>query len=233
MLLLIIALLTITFVLDTNVFGYSIKLDDANGYFKFTELKEGVGGLIEGTDRIACTSSGFFDKNGNYISKEDWTAIAGFYNGIARVRDKNGHAIFIDTEGNVVLETNYDYEYTGNYREGLISVLLEKHNKKGFGGKCGYIDINGNVIIKVPEMFDSAKDFVKGYAAVGKIYDGDLPVESGVIYLRGISFDGYINKKGEFVGKPDDVYIYDHYLYYDKSVQNTQEHGMGEWYKRS
>lgn len=232
-------------ILTISQFSLSVfALDDGSNYFKFIEI-ENLGDVIvvEGTDKIFCYESfydqtaGFFDEDGNKISHPSWRRIAGFFNGIARVSDENGKAIFIDTKGDVILSTKYNYDYTGNYSEGLISVLLVDHNSEGFGGKRGYINIQGDVVLKVASRFDKAGDFINGYAPVSKIYDGvlpDFPKESGLgMYIRGSRVEGYINKQGEFVGEPNDVSVYDYYHnfnFHDLSIQNTDPNGAGSWY---
>lgn len=77
------------------------------------------------------------------------------------------------------------YDDLGNYCEGLIMAELN--------GKCGYIDINNNVVL--PFIYENGGDFSEGLAMVLK-KTGYVDSEFGVLPVeRG----GYINKRGEVV----------------------------------
>lgn len=230
-----------------SVAAWADVLDDANGYFKFTEVdntlikKIGTPRLVEGKDKILCFEyngyiAGFWDENYQEVAKTNWKRIAGFYNGIAKVEDENGNAIFIDTKGNVVLITNYSYDQCGNYSEGLIAVVLEPFNEELYWGKCGYIDITGQVKLRLPERFYCCGDFIKGYATVSNIYTGPMLYGEAAdykIYVRRPHLEGFINKEGTYLGIPTDINIkeYDQNIRIeDKSIGNTDENGVGYWY---
>ncbi|WFA08540.1 WG repeat-containing protein [Tissierella sp. Yu-01] len=249
----LLVILSLVFTHFSGVFA-EVQLDDGNGYFKFTEvdkkqvMKYGGPKLIEGKDRILCFEyfgyeenphrevrfAGFWDENYQQIYKPNWKRIAGFYNGIAKVEDESGKAIFIDTKGNVVLETNYDYVQCGNYQDGLISVVLEPYNEELYWGKCGYIDITGEVVLRVPERFNICGDFINGYAVVGAVvYTRDFPEldPNGevIIYTRGAIFRGFIDKEGNFVGEPSHLDIRDYaedMSSDDRSIGYNMENGF-------
>ena len=73
-----------------SVAAWADVLDDANGYFKFTEVdntlikKIGTPRLVEGKDKILCFEyngyiAGFWDENYQEFAKTNWKRIAGFY----------------------------------------------------------------------------------------------------------------------------------------------------------
>lgn len=232
------------------VFSVAVRadvLDDANGYFKFTEVdntllkKLGTPRLVEGKDKILCFDyngyiAGFWDENYHEVAKPNWKRIAGFYNGIARVEDEKGNAIFIDTKGNIVLETDYRYYQCGNYSEGLIAVILEPFNEERFWGKCGYIDITGQVKLRLPERFYCCGDFLNGYAAVSTIYTGPMlygEAANGAIYVRRPHLEGFIDKEGTYLGIPVGINLKEYaqnIRIVDNSIGNTDENGDGYWY---
>lgn len=226
---------------------WSDVLDNANGYFKFTEVdstlykKYGTPRLVEGKDKILCFEyygniAGFWDENYNEVTNTNWKLIAGFYNGIARVEDKNGNAVFIDTKGNEVLRTNYKYTQCGNHCEGLIAVVLEPYNEELYWGKCGYIDINGRVKLRLPERFYGCGDFINGYATVATIYAGPIPrgeTAGSAIYNRAFHLEGFINKEGTYLGIPVGINLKEYAREIeikDNSIGNTDENGTGDWY---
>lgn len=222
-------------------------LEDANGYFKFTEVdstlfkKFGTPRLVEGKDKILCFEyngyiAGFWDENYREVAKINWKRIGGFYNGIAKVEDENGKAIFIDAKGNIVLKTDYSFDQCGNYCEELIAVVLEPYNEELYWGKCGYIDINGQVKLRLPERFHGCSDFKNGYAVVATVYTGPIPrgdAANGAIYNRFFHFTGFVDKKGTYLGNPTFInkmeYAKDIY-FEDNSIGNTDENGAGYWY---
>jgi len=64
---------------------------------------------------------------------------------------------FIDTEGNIVIDPQYEWIVAGQFSEGLCAVAKEE--------KIGFIDKTGNLAI--PYQFDYAYPFTFGLAAVG------------------------------------------------------------------
>ena len=86
---------------------------------------------------------------------------------------KDGKWGFVDTKGNVVIESKFDYAY--DFEDGCALVKLD--------GKFGYIDTKGNFVIE--PKFDDAYNFSDGLAQVE--LDGKW---------------GFIDTKGNFVIEP-------------------------------
>lgn len=70
--------------------------------------------------------------------------------------EKDGQCGYIDTNGNLVIDTVFDEAY--NFSQGLAAVAND--------GAYGYINKNGNIVIDY--RFDEAGEFENGYAVVKK-----------------------------------------------------------------
>lgn len=85
---------------------------------------------------------------------------------------------YINQKGEVVIQPKYKCDgLPNNFNDGLAVVKIK--------GKFGYIDTKGNVAIK--PVFDEARDFSEGMAAVCKINE------------YGQQMWGFVNAKGEIV----------------------------------
>ena len=91
------------------------------------------------------------------------------------IHDDKGKVCYIDSEGNMILETKYPVG--GDFSEGLAVVALSRD------GKYGFIDEQGNLVIDM--RFDDTGDFSEGYCKV------EVKKKWGLI-----------NRSGEFVIKP-------------------------------
>lgn len=147
---------------------------------------------------------------------------------------ENNKLYAIDSTGKKQLLEKYTKVYPQS--EGLFCVGIGSDAITGFGGKCGYLDNSGNVIIE--PVFDYARPFREGLALVtigcdkkgfngkdgfidktGKLIikpqyseardfsDGIAAVAiGGDKYGKGCKW-GLINKKGEYVVEPHYTYI--------------------------
>lgn len=90
---------------------------------------------------------GFINKEGKEIIACQYKQICMFSNGNAIVQDSSNSYAIIDTNGVIVQKLVYDYIdlYSTPYRDWPNDVSLLKIKKNG---KYGYIDINGNEILK-------------------------------------------------------------------------------------
>lgn len=143
--------------------------------------------LVRKTDVTSFT--GFIDKTGKAVidlrvSKLDALFFA-FNEGLVRVRDGNFDNAYLDTNGKVVIKS--DWRFTEDFSEGLAAV----NSRRGCeNSNCwGYIDKTGNYLIK--PQFSSVKPFRGGLAWVW-------------VTIPQLNYSdsykmGYIDKTGKFV----------------------------------
>jgi hypothetical protein len=118
---------------------------------------------------------------------DDWAMPKNGYVVLSKYKSSNyktaKHGMINSETGKEVIP--FIYNDLGDYSEGLIMAELN--------GKCGYLDIDNNVVI--PFIYDEGGNFSEGLAMVYKRTGyancrfGVLPVEKG----------GFINKKGEVI----------------------------------
>ncbi|MBO5348820.1 MAG: WG repeat-containing protein [Clostridia bacterium] len=164
-------------------------------------------------EELCLTEIGFIDKTGKImIDNTNYTPVRNFSEGLAPVYKDKKYG-FIDVNGNVVIDFQYDKVY--DFSEGLACV--------GKDGKFGYINTKGETIIDFqyddPSIrsgaYISGKDFglfIKGIACVKK--DGkfgyidtkgnvlvDFEFSFGYSFYDGIALTskGYIDKNGDVV----------------------------------
>ncbi|MFZ5353661.1 MAG: WG repeat-containing protein [Bacillota bacterium] len=132
---------------------------------------------------------GYMDNKGNIVIKAEYSKAFDFMDGKAVVQTGSGGYRLIDKSGNVIKVL--PYKRIGFASEGLMTYSYEE----GYGGKTGYIDTNGDIVIRA-EFYDPS-GFKNGLAVVNtaeSFSDGKY---------------GVINKKGEFVIQPLYSYIYE------------------------
>lgn len=90
----------------------------------------------------------------DFADPSPYSFIGNYYDGMAKVLDKNLNYGFIDQSNNLIVKT--EYEFAEDFSEELAVVRL--------GGKFGYINTEGKVIISF--LYDEASGFEGGVAAV-------------------------------------------------------------------
>lgn len=155
-------------------------------------------GLAFDTDQNA-----FIDRKGNIvISRDSYTDAEEFSEGLVsiEIKDKWG---FINKTGDTIIAPQFDW--AGNFLEGLAPVRFDKWNVKVALGKFkgedvisnayGYIDKSGKIVIK-PQFIGHEPP-----------YDDNLPVgnfSEGLAKVEDVFSHkwGYINRSGEIVIEP-------------------------------
>ncbi|MEQ1644495.1 MAG: WG repeat-containing protein [Pyrinomonadaceae bacterium] len=141
---------------------------------------------------------GFIDKSGKVIVPLQFEDALSFSNGLARVKvgDKFG---FIDRSGKLVISPKFSYAEP--FSEGLAKVIVGgPKTSRTYGGyfaqrgkgQIQFIDVQGTVIVKLPQNIIDAKSFSEGLAAIELKAKGkdDPPLT------------GFIDRSGRFVIPP-------------------------------
>ncbi|MBT2654800.1 WG repeat-containing protein [Bacillus sp. ISL-18] len=145
--------------------------------FIYPEYKEGRVEAVE-IEEDGNYLYGYLNKQGKVVIPAAYESASEFTEGRAVVKPKGEQYQLIDLTGNVL--HTYPYEWVGNYGQGLLSF------KKNYDGLYGYIDVEGNMIIK--PNYTTAGRFIDGRAIVS--------LESNQKELYGL-----INQNGQFVMK--------------------------------
>ncbi len=127
-------------------------------------------------NNFCLTDLGYLNENGKITIYCE--GLGDFSDGLARVK-KNGKYGYIDTEGNIAIEC--EYEDACDFSEGLACVKKD--------GRYGYIDTNGNTIIDF--KYYDPYDGHPRQPEVGKFVDGVASVNNGNY--------GYVDTKGNVV----------------------------------
>ena len=106
---------------------------------------------VDGPDAMKL---GLIGRLGTIILAPQFSFIAAFSEGLAKVRGDDGKYGFINRNGAIVIEPIYDY--AGQFKNGLT--VASK------AGKWGYIDTTGDT--KIPFIYENAHPFYEGLAAV-------------------------------------------------------------------
>lgn len=158
--------------------------------------------LVEDEDSIVK----FIDKEG-----KDFCAIPDEYsyyvsnlndNGLIICETMEGKVGVINTEGNIVVE--FDYDYIGEFSEGFAVVSKD--------GKYGYIDSNGNIAFELG--YDMCQPFENGTAFVNKD-DAWMLIDN-----NGNSVDNIKYKYGD-ISMAEEGYAYVSNDYYYEGLLNT------------
>jgi hypothetical protein len=163
---------------------------------------------------------GYLDKTGKFAispNKEFYGAY-NFSEGLARVQvdGENGKWGYIDKTGKFIIKPQFDYAW--DFSEGLARVNMggklpaskseyeyvsKKKSETSYmaraftGGKWGYIDKTGKIIIK--PQFNTAENFSEGLAAVRKT--NRFLRKINLFFFPGSTFGhkcGFIDKTGKF-----------------------------------
>lgn len=155
---------------------------------------------------------GYKDASSNIVIAPIYLSAYSFYDGYATVESADKKNGVINQTGKVIIPLVYDF-ILSKFSNGLIGVGLK--NNDGFTLKCGYLDINGKIVI--PFDYSSSNTFASGLGIVCKNDKyGCIDVKNKVIidfkyeYIDGFYNDwssarrkangkviyGYINKSG-------------------------------------
>ena len=155
-------------------------LIDTNGKEIVSCKYKNISKFYEG---LAAVDFGFINKDGIEVikgfsttPKKTFNNYARFSNGIANVFNDEGICCYINKEGKVIIPIIY--ESISPFSEGLACVYKD--------GKCGVININGDVII--PFKFH----YIFYYNNEGAFHNGHAAVMVEEKY-------GFINRNGEFI----------------------------------
>ncbi|OSB14910.1 WG repeat-containing protein [Clostridium botulinum] len=144
-----------------------------------TENYSYIGNFKEGRAQYGVIDSnkgylyGYLDREGRIIIPAQYEYGNDFYEGKAVVRIKENEYALINIKGEIL--NKYEYASVGNLREGLLSF------KKNMGEKYGFIDEDGNVVIK--PQFTYAQNFSEGRSVVN--VSGNIMNNYGVIDKEG------------------------------------------------
>ena len=114
---------------------------------------------------------GIVNREGRMIKEPYWKSACSISGEYAALCDENGLYSLVDSSGNILFSTD---KHIHGVSENLVTV------GKGWGGKCGFLDMQGNTVI--PCIYTYADGFHEGLCAVQQ---GDKW--------------GYINTTGEVV----------------------------------
>lgn len=161
----------------------NIKDSEINYYRKISNFKEGLA-LVQNMNYLY----GFIDKNGYEVIPCIYNTAEDFSNGLAKVSNNDRLYGFIDKKGKEIIP--FEYEYATNFNEEISytiiqgkKYLINKENKRiplnnysyvgsiseglilvNKNGLIGYIDKNGNEVIK--PQYKNAFNFKEGLAVV-------------------------------------------------------------------
>jgi hypothetical protein len=145
-------------------------------------------GLLPVVDPVTHDKFGYADLTGMLVINPVLKLANPFSEGLAAVAKDDNRIVFIDTEGEVVIQTDSfidpmssDSTYQYSFSEGLCAIELI--NKETNQLQYGYIDKKGDVVI--PPVYEQAANFHEGVAAV--------KTSTGW---------GIINHRGDFLIKP-------------------------------
>ena len=158
---------------DEKHWGYIDKSGNTVIDYKYLEVssfKDGVALVNDNGNSIIIDKSG----NTKLTGTNEYYIKSNYSQGLAGIQSKmtNGKFGFINENGKIVIECEYDYY--NDFSEGLSAVRV------GSKGKYGFIDKNGNNVIDY--KYDSVSYFSEGLVAVK---------------INGKA--GYINKEGKVI----------------------------------
>ena len=124
---------------------------------------------------------GYLDKTGAVKISPKYKYAYSFYNNKALVQTQDNKYELIDTDGKVL--TTFPYTNMGSLANEDYFTFTDNSSKK-----IGYVDSSGKIIIDA--KFQSAGEFIDGFAIVGENYENNE-----------LKY-GLVNNKGEYVIKP-------------------------------
>lgn len=137
------------------------------------------GRAVVGDSKSGDYRYGYINRDGEVVIQLKFENADNFKDDVALVKVRDGYYSLIDREGKIL--NSYKYNLVSQYGDGLMMF------SENTGGPYGYIDIEGNVVIK--PVFTSASGFVDGVAIVSTEENYNGPY-------------GVINKEGKYVLNP-------------------------------
>ena len=142
-----------------------------------------------------------------------------FYNGLASF-SYHGKYGFLNTDGEVIVDPEYDYVYDFDKESGLACVFIGTMSSWGYPdeGNYGFIDTEGNVVIDL--QYEDGFSFSEGLAAVEKDgkygfidvqenvvipfkWDNAYNFHDGIAQVWKNEKAGYIDKEGNVISEPE------------------------------
>ncbi|MEH1839084.1 MAG: WG repeat-containing protein [Nostoc sp.] len=99
---------------------------------------------------------GFINHKGEFVIQPKYTRVQPFSDKLALVSLEEGLPIFIDQQGNVVIEPKPNWSFVGGFKDGLAPVIVKR--------KWGFINTKGEIAIE--PKFDGVRSFSDGLAFV-------------------------------------------------------------------
>ena len=152
-------------------------LEYSEGYTAFFERSDGALTQTYGGQGYW----GYLDKKGNIAIPAQYSFVRPFSEGLAAVVTKDGRCIYIDKNGEEVME----------------AFLADFYNGLAFR-EDGFIDKSGNMVFKIPEGYTTGSSYQKG---CGNFYLGDLMV---VYKERDESKAAVMDKQGNILLESDE-----------------------------
>lgn len=137
---------------------------------------------------------GYIDREGTIVVDPQFRSARDFRDGLGKVTTPSGSTSFVDARGRVVLELVNQFPIIGNFSEGRAAFSID--------GKWGFIDRQGNIVIKA--KYDDANPFSEGLAAVniGAVLKHEFPRD----YLDGGKW-GFVDVSGKLVIPAEFEYV--------------------------
>lgn len=135
--------------------------------------------VVSSDEKLGESLYGYINCDGIEVIPTKYKQASDFNEGFTVVKIKDGEFDLIDRKGTVI--NTYKHNYVGGYGNGLMFF------SEGFGEKYGYINVDGDIIVKA--IYYSADGFKDEMAvvSVNEAYNGP---------------SGVINTKGEYIYKP-------------------------------
>ncbi len=178
-------------------------------YYFVSQFHDGLAAVTEPKEGEYRT--GFINSSGELAIPLKFTNAGIFSEGLAWVWSGSGENGYIDRTGQQVIKSR-DYAEGRPFSEGLSAVQIKANDDANTAhGKWGFIDRNGNIVIK--PQYEGAGDFVQGRAAVevigkwryidksgatiGDEYDGAKPFSEGFAAVCNEGKWGFVSTDGK------------------------------------
>ena len=179
------------------------------GGFYIQPVFKGVQSFSEGLAAVRHKGKwGFINQTGEWVIPAQYQRVLSFSEGLAAVETPDARFGYVNRSGHF---TEITTEYAGHPIESMPEVCLNTSEKRycfceglaavRIGGKWGFINLSGDVII--PPMFEDASGFSEGLAPVQIRQNTKHNGLLGVFGVRKKQKQwGFVNKYGEFEIEP-------------------------------